>query len=122
MARPFEMSAKLKVKISLSELNYTVIILHSMHVNNQHSSYDLIIGRGLHSNLGIILKFQNLTITWENTVCGMKPFDCTHDTHYHIDDPQAAQQDSKRLNKILDAKYEKAEYKKSEKSITKCIT
>ena len=54
------------------------------------------------------MNFQELTITWEHAVCGMKPQDCTHSTHYHIDDPEAVQQDSKRLKKILDAKYEKA--------------
>ena len=63
-----------------------------MNVTNQNSSYDLIIGRDLISELGIILNFQNLTIAWENSVCGMKPIDCTHDINYHIDDPQAVQQ------------------------------
>jgi hypothetical protein len=77
-------------------------------VTDQNSSFDLIIGRDLLSELGIILNFQELTITWEHAVCRMKPQDCTHSTHYHIDDPEAVQQDSKRLKKILDAKYEKA--------------
>ena len=97
MAGTFEMFAKCKIKITLPELNYTAKISHTKHVTDQNSSYDLITGRDLLSDLGIILNFQNLTITWKNTVCGMKSFDCTHDTHYHIDGHQAVQQDSKLL-------------------------
>ena len=72
MAGTFDTSAKCKVKFSLPELNYTAKISHAIHVTDQNSSYDLIIGRYLLSELAIILNFQNLTIIWENAVYGMK--------------------------------------------------
>ena len=88
-----------------------------MHVTNQNSLFDLIIVKDLLSDLGIILNFENLTITQENAVCGMKPSDYTHDKHYHIDYPQAVQQDSKFLKKMLDANYEKADLPKKQRDI-----
>ena len=64
MAGTFETSAKCKVKFALLELNYTAKVSHNMHVNDQNSSYGLIIARDLLSDLGIIQKSDRQKEKW----------------------------------------------------------
>lgn len=65
-----------------------------MHVTDQNSNYDLIIGRDLLTKLGLILNFENLTVNWGHALCAMKPYDCKAETYFHIYDPDVIQQEA----------------------------
>ena len=67
-------------------MNPTAEIKIECHVTKQKSNYDLIIGRNVLPELGIILYFANNKTIWENVEIPMKPLDCTKRDHFSIRD------------------------------------
>ena len=96
------------VKLKLQELNPTAELKIECHVTKQKSNYDLIIGRNILRELGIILDFANNKTMWENVEIPMKPLDCTKREHFSIRDSSRVHNETKRIKKILDATYSKA--------------
>jgi hypothetical protein len=95
-------------------------ILHVDKTFGPHQ-YDMIIGRDLMSQLGIILDFDRQTMTWDESTIKMKEYEDLFDInspinefHWHeeIYESQALIDASSRLKKILDAKYEPADLDK----------
>jgi len=58
-------SQKAKVQFMLPELSETKIITWNLHVFKKTTKYDMILGRDLLQDLGILLNFKDQTITWE---------------------------------------------------------
>ena len=59
MAGTLKTSKIATVIFKLNDLNPTATIMHGMHVYSDEMEYDMIIGRDLLHELGIILDFKN---------------------------------------------------------------
>ena len=57
--------------------------------------------------LGIQIDFQNNSIRWDDINLPMKPIDCKMRTHFTINDRKYIRNTTKRIKKILNAKYKK---------------
>ena len=117
MAGSFATSYETEVKLQLSELFRTAHISAQFHVTKQESAYDLIFGRNLLRELGIILNFNKNTVECNNIDIPMKPRNCTSETHFAIQESENVQNATARIKKILDAKYEKADLKQVVKEL-----
>ena len=73
--------------------------------------YDLIIGRDLMADIGLDVLASNQTITWDDAAIPWRNIDSTtNDALFYDDNVMKPQEkDLKRLNNILDAKYQKAD-------------
>ena len=113
VAGNFSTTKQTTIVFSLPALHEKRTIETLVHVTPNLRNYDMILGRDLLQELGIILNFQNATVQWEHAICPMKSTD--KKTNYSI---QAAIEDSKslkdattRMKQILEAKYEPADIK-----------
>jgi len=117
MAGSFATSYETEVTLQLSELYHTAHISAQFHVTKQESAYDLIFGRNLLRELGIILNFNKNTVECNNIDIPMKPRNCTSETHFAIQESENVQNATARIKKILDATYEKANSKQVVKEL-----
>jgi hypothetical protein len=74
VAGNFKTVLKAKIIFSLPTLHETRRVESEMHVVSQINNYDMIMGRDLLQELGIMLDFSNQTITWDYAVAPMKQF------------------------------------------------
>ena len=74
-------------------------------------NYDLILGRDILHELGIIFNFQNKTITWQEVSISMKPPNCTAKEFFAIKESCQVRNATKRIKQILDAEYKKIDLK-----------
>ena len=74
-------------------------------------TYDVILGRDVLKELGIILDFQSDTVIWNESTISMKPTNCTQDISYFLTDSSRVESATERIAKILDAKYAPANLK-----------
>jgi hypothetical protein len=68
------------VTISLPEFNLKIQISWEFHVDDRpesSSTYNMIIGRDLLAELGIIMNFNDHTVTWDTDTIQMKNRDTT---------------------------------------------
>lgn len=107
----FKTSCKCCVEFMIPELSTTPRVAWDMHVTKQGMSYDLIIGRDLLQELGIVLDFKNNTIQWEDVEMPMKSIQQTQSKHFHIQEDKFYPSKSERIKKILEAKYQPANLK-----------
>ena len=77
MAGTFNTTFVIEIILKLPESNQSAEIYTKCHLTNKLFNYDLIIGRDILHELGIIINFQNKTITWQEVSISMKPPDCT---------------------------------------------
>ena len=54
-----------EIILKLPELNYSIDIYAKCYLTDLLLNYDLILGRDILHNWGIIFKFENKTITWQ---------------------------------------------------------
>ena len=112
MAGTFKTTRLAEIKLKLPELSDTAEINVKCHVTKQKSKYDLILGREILRELGITLNFNNNTINWSDTSIPMKPVENNTRIHFAISDSKRVASETKRMKKILDANYEKADLNK----------
>ena len=112
MAGTFKTTRLAEIKLKLPELSDTAEINIKCHVTKQKSKYDLILGREILRELGITLNFNNNTINWSDTSIPMKPVENNTRIHFAISDSKRVASETKRIKKILDANYEKADLNK----------
>jgi RNase H-like domain found in reverse transcriptase/Reverse transcriptase (RNA-dependent DNA polymerase)/Integrase zinc binding domain len=106
----FLTSKAVAATFTLPEFSETRIITTPIHIGEQPlSGYDLVIGRDLLGELGIVLDFQGNKIIWGDGEIPMKPRNSTPETSYHIEDPSPLAGEADRLSRINDAKYSKAD-------------
>ena len=77
MAGTFNTSFVTEMILKLPELNHSAEIYAKCHLTDKLLNYDLILGRDILHELGIIFNFENKTITWQGVSISMKPPNCT---------------------------------------------
>ena len=112
----FSTSSETKITLQIPELNVAVHISAPFHVTTKKSNYDVIFGRDLLQELGIQLDFQHNSIGWQYINLPMKAIDCKMRTHFTIQDSNNVGNATKRIKKILDNNYKKANLKNTFKS------
>ena len=108
-AGSFNTTAKSKLQFTMPELHEQRIITHQTHVTNAKMGYDMIIGMDLLKELGIDILNSTQSIKWDTAEIPMRSRHSTVEDAYFIAEPEAVQEATSRLTKILDAKYEKAD-------------
>ena len=102
---------------SLSEFNLKKQISWVFHVDDRSkasSTYDMIIGRDLLGELGIILNFNHKTVTWDTDTIPMKDRGTLNsqnaltEVYLSANEPQSLVKELSRSTKILDAEYKPA--------------
>ena len=102
---------------SLSEFNLKKQISWVFHVDDRSkasSTYDMIIGRDLLGELGIILNFNHKTVTWDTDTIPMKDRgtlnsqNALSEVYLSANEPQSLVKELSRSTKILDAEYKPA--------------
>ena len=89
-----------------------------MHDTPQDMSYDIIIGQDLMQEMGIDILNSTKTIKWDEQEISMRPRSTTvTEVMQAVEDPPAVQAETKRIEKIPDAKYEPADLKQVTKDI-----
>jgi hypothetical protein len=109
------------VTFSLPEFNLKKQMCSSwaFHVydrSESSSTYDMIMGRDLLGELGIIMNFNDHTVTWDTDTIPMKVRDtCTLPSlealikvYTSANEPQTLRDEYSQANKILDAEYKPA--------------
>ena len=79
---------------------------YNVHLTEKLKNYDLIVGRDLLSALGIDINFSNSTCSWDDRVIPMRNLNSEIPHSFAIEESQSLKSATKRLKKILDAKYE----------------
>ena len=118
------LGGKLRLNFILPEFSESTSMLDTFSVyegKDECLGWDVIIGRDMLSRMGINLNFSDHTMTWNDIVLPMKPWEGTLNkdlkelTKNEINsmiaqtvEPEATRQLGKRMERILDAKYEKA--------------
>jgi hypothetical protein len=117
----FHTSGKCKTNLILNEFYENKVIEWTLHVDKTSGphGYDMIVGRDLMSQLGIILDFDRQTMTWDESTIKMKEYEDLSDInspinefYWHEYESQALNDASSRLKKIIDVKYEPADLDK----------
>ena len=75
LAGSFSTSREAEITLKMPELNVTAHISAPFHVTTKKSNCDVIFGRDLRRELGILLDFQNNFIGWKDINLPMKPID-----------------------------------------------
>ena len=96
-----------KTQLCLPELNSTASINVELHIINIESKYDVILGRDLFGQLGIVIDFKKGSIKWNEAHVRMKDIDFAGKVIYNSNDSRHVQNATKRVKKILDANYHK---------------
>ena len=97
MAGTFNTNQILNINLKLPELNLMAEIKAEYHVTKNESNNDIIIGRNVLRELGIIVDFANHKIIWEEIEIPMKPLDCRKIEHFSIRDSARVQNETKRI-------------------------
>jgi hypothetical protein len=101
-----------QLQFSMPELHHDRLIEWSFHICENLGAYDIIIGRDLMQELPINLHFDTMEIEWDTSRIPMRPVEATSPMSFHVQDPPAVADATKRIKEILEAKYEKADIPK----------
>jgi hypothetical protein len=85
------------------------LLEYDLNVTDTLVGYDMIIGRDILEDLGVIIDFNQKVSIWGHRECPFKSTDATVETSYFVEEPEAVQHATDRIKKILDANYEKAD-------------
>ena len=98
-----------KAQFTLPELHDNRLITWTFAITENLSSYDMIIGRDIMSDLQMDVKFSTNTIEWDGHEVPLKDSDASYPEAFHISDSVAVDDATARIKGILDAKYEAAD-------------
>ena len=101
-------SEKAVIQFNLPEFYEKTIIQKEVHVFSTPVNYDLIIGRDLLTELGISLDFFNQKTIRQDAEIPMKLPNATINSDFYVQDNSLIENETNRIKKILDAKYEAA--------------
>ena len=105
MAGTFNTTHTCETKFKDPELNQSAEISKKLHVTQMNGRYDIILGRDILKEIGLVINFHAETVRWNNSIIDMKPPDCIQETSYYLNDTAKIAEDTERMSKILDAKY-----------------
>ena len=113
-------NTKTETSFSLPELHANKLINQSLHVVDLNiDRYDMIIGRDLIRSLGIDIHGADMTIHWDNAAIPWRDIDSTTNNVFALSQYNAPfNSETKRMKRILDAKYTKADLKTIAESST----
>jgi hypothetical protein len=97
---------QVNIYFTLLEFYEKKIINWKANVFKNHTRYDMIVGRDLLQALKI--NFEHETIYWEEAFIPMKSIDSNKQEMF-IQDSKAVEDETQRIRKILEAKYEAAD-------------
>ena len=109
MAGTFNTTHTCSAEFQIPELNQSAKIASTFHVTQMKGNYDVILGRDVLAELGILIDFRYQTVSWNDASIDMKPTDCTQDTSYYAAETGVVAEATSRISKILDAKYSPAD-------------
>ena len=104
-------TAMCRSQFSMPELHDNRVIEWEFHVTKTMGAYDMIIGRDLLTDLGIDVKCSNMTVSWDHADIPWKDMTLDMGENFHIDEPEAVEEEMGRIRKILDNDYGKADLK-----------
>lgn len=107
----FSTKFKTAVKFKLPSLHESRTIETEMHIAPHISNYDMIIGRDLLHELGLMLNFSEQTVIWDHAVAPMK-YSTNKNTQAVVtlnSESKPVLEATDRMKKILEAKYEAAD-------------
>ena len=117
-AGSFTTVTKTTMDLIFPEFSLTRVVHAEVHVTSQTlSGYDMILGRDMLSDLGLVLDFSRNIIVWESGEMPMKVRSATRENSLFIKEPVPLMHEADRMSKILDAKYKKADLRKIADSI-----
>ena len=113
---------KKKLLFSLPEFSESKIIDWEFSLtDSEHLGYDIIIGRDLMRELGIVINFNDQTVSWEGTDIPMRDLNRLRKLKMtkkelntiikNSNEPVVTQEATDRMIKILDSNYKKANLK-----------
>jgi hypothetical protein len=109
VAGKFETSNIALFSIKIPVLHESRIRQCNMHVTSNMRKYDVIVGRDLLQDLGIIINFRDKTIEWEHGSDPIPHFKSdSHDLFKIESERKPVIEATNRVKSIIDAKYEKA--------------
>ena len=74
MAETFKTTFVTELKLKLPELNDSAKIFAKCHLTNKSLNHNLVLGRDILHELGIVFNFENkIIITWHEVSISMKP-------------------------------------------------
>jgi hypothetical protein len=99
------------VVFKLPSLHERRVVETKMHVSSQLNTYDMIIGRDLLQELGIVLNFNEQSIMWDYATVPMMNYrsDNTDSLDNFDTDSRPVAEATDRMKRILEAKYEAAD-------------
>jgi transposase InsO family protein len=100
------------VTFMLPEFSDTKTVQWAMHVFQNDINYDIIIGRDLLVEMGMIIDFNEKHIMWNDVAVPMRRSNANIKRDFYIQESEAIKAAEKRIERILDAKYEPADLDK----------
>jgi RNase H-like domain found in reverse transcriptase/Reverse transcriptase (RNA-dependent DNA polymerase)/Integrase zinc binding domain len=117
-AGSFTTVTKTTMDLIFPEFSLTRVVHAELHITDQTlSGYDMILGRDMLSELGLVLDFSRNMIIWESGEMPMKVRGATRENSLFIKEPVPLMHEAERMSKILDAKYKKADLRKIADSV-----
>ena len=106
-------NTKIATSFSFPELHANKLINQSLHVVDLNiDRYDMIIGRDFIKSLGIDIHGTDITIDWDNASIPWRDIYSTTNDAFELSQHNAHfNSETKRMKRILDAKYSKADIK-----------
>jgi hypothetical protein len=81
-----------KCKKTIPELEDKILLEYNLKVANTLVGYNMIIGRDILEDLGIVIDFKQKVSIWGHRECPFKLHDATVETSYFLEEPEAVQQ------------------------------
>ena len=112
-AGAFETKYKANIKFTLPEFHAKKLITWDTYITDQPMNYDLIIGRDLMKELGLIIDFKNESIIWDDVKVSMKTANAQPPKEFYNTGKPIT---PNKIKEILSAKYAPANLAEEVKS------
>ena len=87
-AGDFHTDGIIKAEFAIPELTPTSKVSYDLHVASNLGAYDIILGKDILQELGIVLDFNMQIVIWNHACISMKPADCKTNDSWAITDPE----------------------------------
>jgi gag-polyprotein putative aspartyl protease len=108
VAGAFTTNKRAEISFKLPTLHEKRVITSKVHVTSQLNNYDMILGRDLLQDLGIVLNFKDNTIVWDDSIIAMQGNVISPDALNNIEESETMYDATSRMKRIIEAKYEAA--------------